>query len=244
MTSPWFPALLALFTGAFWSPPRQAPAAARTAAAAAAEDPLPMPSSGLSIPAPSEDGPKALWLVEELARIGGVHVMASGECRRILERIDLGLFGPVEVPPEQVWSFAEGLLIANNFCLQVLRVEEPRLVRVSSLDTNERNAIRSSSLVVPMESIALYTRHPAQLVTTVLTLPHTDVRTLSNSMRTMLTDANTQQIIPVGASNSLILTGFGPSIASLVEVLRKVDAESAAHPPAQAPGGTADGAGH
>ena len=41
----------------------------------------------------------------------------------------------------------------------------------------------------------------------VLNLPNTDVRTLTNSMRAMLTDANTQSIIPVGNSNSLILTG-------------------------------------
>ena len=49
------------------------------------------------------------------------------------------------------------------------------------------------------------------------------MRTLSNSMRTMFTDANTQQIIPVGNSNSLIITGFGSNVASIVKMLRFVD---------------------
>jgi hypothetical protein len=60
-------------------------------------------------------------------------------------------------------------------------------------------------------------------VTTILDLPNTDVRNLSNSVRTMFTDANTQQIIPVGTSDSLIVTGFGSQVAAVVEMLRLVD---------------------
>ena len=63
---------------------------------------------------------------------------------------------------------------------------------------------------------------------TVLNLPNTDVRTLSNSLRTMLTDANTQQIIPLGNSNSVLLSGFGSNVAALAKMLQFVDEASAA----------------
>jgi general secretion pathway protein D len=47
-------------------------------------------------------------------------------------------------------------------------------------------------------------------------------------MRTMFTDQNTQQIIPVGNSNSLIITGFGSIVASIVRMLKLVDEASKA----------------
>jgi len=62
-----------------------------------------------------------------------------------------------------------------------------------------------------------------RIVTTVLDLENTDVRTLSNSMRTMFTDQSTQQIIPIGNSNSLLITANGAELASLAKMLRLVD---------------------
>jgi hypothetical protein len=50
------------------------------------------------------------------------------------------------------------------------------------------------------------------------------VRQISNSMRTMITDANTMQMLPAGNSTSMVLTGFGPYLAGMVEHLRLIDA--------------------
>ena len=76
---------------------------------------------------------------------------------------------------------------------------------------------------MPVKDIGLYARHPAVLITTMIELPSTDVRTISNSMRGLLSDTITQQIIPVGNTNSLVLGGSGASIANLVTVLRECD---------------------
>ena len=65
------------------------------------------------------------------------------------------------------------------------------------------------------------------LNTTVIHLPHTDVRQLSNSMRTMITDANTQQMLPAGNTNSMVLTGFASNVAALARMLRIVDEAAA-----------------
>ena len=81
---------------------------------------------------------------------------------------------------------------------------------------------------VEPEELANYQDQPATLITTVVTLPNTDVRQVSNSMRTMITDANTQQMLPAGNSSSMVLVGFGDTIRDLVDTLLTVDARSAA----------------
>ncbi len=93
----------------------------------------------------------------------------------------------------------------------------------SRLSFSARQSARQHAAFVPVEQIEVYADHPARLITTTLELEWTDVRTLSNSLRTMLTDANTQQIIPVGSSNSVILTGFCPNVVDLVRMLRMIN---------------------
>jgi general secretion pathway protein D len=63
----------------------------------------------------------------------------------------------------------------------------------------------------------------------VLHLPHTDVRTLGNSLRglTSADPSGQQGVIPVGNTNSVILSGFASSVASMARILRLVDEESA-----------------
>jgi type II secretory pathway component GspD/PulD (secretin) len=52
-------------------------------------------------------------------------------------------------------------------------------------------------------------------------------------MRAMIVDANTQQMLPAGNSNSMVLVGFGDSVASMVRALKTIDKaaqiEGAAH---------------
>ena len=59
-----------------------------------------------------------------------------------------------------------------------------------------------------------------------INLPNTDVRQLTNSMRTMITDQNTQQMLPAGATNSMVLTGFGSDVVALARMLLIVDEAS------------------
>ena len=50
------------------------------------------------------------------------------------------------------------------------------------------------------------------------------------SMRTMITDANTQQMLPAGNTNSMVLTGFGSNVAALARMLQIVDEASKIEP--------------
>ena len=68
------------------------------------------------------------------------------------------------------------------------------------------------------------------MITTTLSVANLDVRQMSNSMRTMITDANTQSMLPAGNSNSLILTGFAPQVAALTAAIQDMDAAATPDP--------------
>ena len=59
-------------------------------------------------------------------------------------------------------------------------------------------------------------------------------------MRAMITNPNLQQLLPAGNTNSLLLTAPGRELASLAEMIRKVDAVSA--PPQARDAGVQGGA--
>jgi type II/III secretion system protein len=166
-------------------------------------------------------------MIEDYGRLTGQHMQVDGETRQFLENKLTGLTRSVVVPAAGVQGFFEGLLFENDFVLHIVRASEPRLLRISSLQTSQRNMVRSRAHFVPEGQLQLWADHPALLITTVVHLPNTDVRQLSNSMRTMITDSNTQQMLPAGNTNSMVLTGFGGTVASLAEMLRIVDAASA-----------------
>jgi hypothetical protein len=194
----------------------------------AASDLFPEPKSGISIQLEPGKEMKIDELLAEFAKVTGLHLVISKEVSHLVKQTPTGLLGSVEVPASEVYPIVEGLLLHNDFVLTPLTNREPRLVAVYAMSNagQRGGSLRNTAVFVPVEEVPAYSRHPAILVTTLINLPSTDVRTLSNSMRTMFTDANTQQIIPVGNSNSLIITGFGANVASIVAMLHRVEEEA------------------
>ncbi|MFT5475802.1 MAG: hypothetical protein ACI8Y8_001135 [Planctomycetota bacterium] len=190
-------------------------------------DSFPEASADLTLDV-GDDGsyPNMMALANDYAQLTGQHLLIGTETRAILESSPTGIQARIVVPKVHVQAFFETLLIENQFMLQLLRESSPRLLTIQSLRTQERNTARARARLVPREHLELMRDHPAMLVTTTLALPYTDVRQLSNSMRTIITDANTQQMLPAGNSSSLVLTGFGTATADLVLMLERIDAES------------------
>lgn len=199
---------------------------------------FPTPTEALSITNP--EGVQKRWtsptfehLVAEMERITPVQFVIDVETQRELERTPVGNLQAFVVSPERVWTVFEALLIDSDFCLEVVSSEDPIVFSVSSTQPQAgrgQGGPRKRALHVPVEDLSAWSAHPAFALTTTVTLNHVNVRDLSNSLRQMFTDPQTQQVIPVGNSNSLLITGFGPAVADIVRSLQTInDAERARH---------------
>ena len=193
---------------------------------------FPVPKEGITIK--GEGSTKLSDVLREFTRVTGQTLVATHNSEPLLEAVTTGLNQTVNVPAGQVYSFVEGLLAFHGFLVQPLNTDEPRLLGIASAQGNDSGTLRTNAIYVPVEDIAAWNDHAATLITTMITLPHTDVRTLSNSMRTLFSDANTQQIVPVGNSNSLMILGRAPFVVSYVSMLQRCDEEARAQAEAEA----------
>ncbi len=171
------------------------------------------------------DRPTLGDVVSKYGDLTGQRLIVDNETAAYL-RQPITLDRPLTIPAAKVQGFVEELLSSNNLVMSIHRKEAPRLVGIRSLQTGARHTIRAISRVVDADDVELMRRHPALLFSTVVQLPHLDVRQVSNTMRSMIVDTNTQQMLPVGNSNVMLLVGFGPSLADWVEYLRRIDALS------------------
>ena len=162
-------------------------------------------------------------LLTELGRVTGVTFSADSEVRTALARTNLGITGDLDVPAENAWALAESLLVARGFLFEVLS-RDPFLVDVLSSQPLARgSAPRTRAGFVPYESLSTWADHPGFLIRTTVDLPALNTRDLSNSMRQMFTDPQTQQIIPLGNTQTLMLCGTGSQVADVADMLLRLD---------------------
>ena len=223
-------ALSTLLLVGCWSAPLRAADPVQAAGNRAAASLFPNPSGAFVIPGGDSGGDEGSlqWLLESFGMATGVHFVDSKDVSQMLQVVRANRGRPIEVGPTEAWQVVETLLFENGFWIAPLVEAEPRIFGVYSSQQQLPGGGITRARHVPAAELDAWARHPAILVTTVIDLPNSDVRTMSNSMRSMFTDVNTQQLIPVGNSNSLILTGFGANVAAIARMLRAVDEASKA----------------
>ena len=199
------------------------------AAQESAQQPIfPRPSEPLVLPANAEH---PLTLADALAfvtRVTRVTFSYETVVLRRLEASQVQLSADTVVPPEQVYTWVEGLLLQHGYVLGLLSTSEPMLVGVYSSTPVQGAQGQPVLHNVDAEHLDDCRQHPALLVQTVLHLPHVDVRTLGNSLRGLTGNDGSSGILPVANTNSVALTGTGLAVANLVEALREVEAHAAA----------------
>lgn len=127
------------------------------------------------------------------------------------------------VPVEQVQHTFETLLASAGFVLSPPKVPEVPIIGIWSKEGPERSALRGDTTFLEADQVARAAKHPAVLFTATIDLPNTDTRQLANTLRTLIVDSNTQQIVPAGASTSMVLVGLGEQIAGFAEAVREID---------------------
>lgn len=155
----------------------------------------------------------------------------SQDTGQLLSTMKVRMFGSKVVQKEDFYSFFQIIMIINRFVCTRIGPEDLSVVVVASLDSPARASIKQDAIYIGPDEIESYANQPATLVQTVLHLPNMDVRTMGASMRQLVVDPNTMQLIPIPESNSIILTGFGSNVASLTKMLMLINEVSAPEPP-------------
>jgi hypothetical protein len=185
---------------------------------------LPPAKTAIEIQIAEGSQPSLSQVLQQLGASAGVSFTAVHSVRNELEQVPCGVLASVTVPPAEAWVWVESLLQNEGFSLGVLSASAPCLVAVYGPPRGGEANVRAYTTLAASE-IELLAEHPALLVSTTLELPHTDVRQLGNSLRGLTTDpTGAQNVIPVGNTNSVILTGGGRQVLQLVTMLREVEA--------------------
>jgi hypothetical protein len=213
---------LALLVAACAAPTETQPSTSNRGPMVAANDPFPAAKSGLSLTGDKEQGLTLESVLSQFERVTGVHLVTTPDVEVMLAKTRAGVSVPLEVPANRVYPTVETLLVQNGLLLTLLTSEPPVMVGVEPADSGK---VMKRTWFATADDLDIAADHPALLISTIVTLPNTNIRDLSNSMRQVFQDPRTQQIIPVGQSNSLMLSGRGSEVAALVRMLKVVDAE-------------------
>ena len=191
---------------------------------ALADDPLRadgLPPATRSLVLKRSDDLKLSDVLTELAACTGL-VLAMGETTSgAMRSTHVDLSADVEVAPEEVYAFVEGILVAHRVFLGRLAATEPTLMGVFATLGRGMSPSPGSWMSVAPERLPLYVEHPALLIQTVVHLPGMDVRQATTSLRGLLSDASTQTMLAIGAS-SIVLRGSGRFVADTAAALQEV----------------------
>ena len=171
------------------------------------------------------------WFTKLCEQATGINFTYDEPTGQALAATKVRLFGEKRIPKDEFYSFYQIIMFIHGYILTKVGPDHLAVVLIQSLapSPQQRTNLRNEAIYVLPDELDEYADQVATQVITVLHLPHTDVRTLGNSLRglTSADPSGQQGVIPVGNTNSVILSGFASNVASMARILRLVDEESA-----------------
>jgi len=244
MPSPRLVALLALLPLGVACRTALASPGASPPAHVASADFLPPAKDALELNLVSGKSVDLEMLLDRLSESTGVGFLADEATRTQLRQSSLGMHADATIPAAEAWRWSEGVLVASGFQLEPISMRPPYLLGVSTLiPVGGRTPVRHRTVLVASDELELCSEHPAFAYMTVVDMPHVDARQLGNSLRALTNDpTGRNNVIPVGNTSSVVLTGQGPDVADLATMLRIVE-DQARKQFEEQPGGSAPGDG-
>ena len=184
-------------------------ASSEPAKAPIVDDYFPAASGALEITLDAEgNGPSYLEFVSDYAELTGQFVTFSKETRQTLAETEVQLSRSMSVGAEGVQHITEVLLSQAGLHLAIESTGGPQVIRIRDAAT-EGMDLRSTATHIDIEGLEIARKHPAMTFSVVVPLGTSDARLLSNSCRTLITDAHTMHMIPAGTNSALLVTGCG-----------------------------------
>jgi general secretion pathway protein D len=177
-----------------------------------------------------DEGMTLYEFVKACEQATGLQFIILQESSTNLQNETVRMIGTKRIPKRDFYSFFQIIMFIYDYsCVEVGAGPTSVIVIQANTPTGGRgggSSITQKSIYVLPEELEEYADQPATQITTVVNLPNTDVRNLSNSLRTLQPDTNAMNIVPAGNSDSLILRGYGSYVVQIARLLYLIDKES------------------
>ncbi len=140
-----------------------------------------------------------------------------------LEQMKILMLGPKRVPKAKFYDFFQSILKINDLVLVLEGGPETGVWVITDTKGPDRAGLRNSARYIAPEEIPNYATQPGVLVTTVITVEYTNAREISASLRPFFPDNNLETVTNIGNANALLVTGFGPTVFSIQNLLKLID---------------------
>ncbi len=173
-----------------------------------------------------DDGMTLEDFVRACQSVTGITFTYDNETQTYLAGAKVLLIGSKTVPKDDFYNFFQIIMVINQFVCTQVGPDPISVIEITSLQGGGRATVKTAAVMVSPEDLPKYADQPATLITTVVHLANADARQLTTALRQMFPDPNTQQMLPAGATGSVVLTGFGSNVVALANMLTIVDEAS------------------
>jgi type II secretory pathway component GspD/PulD (secretin) len=131
------------------------------------------------------------------------------------------LTGSVQTKKADADFVFESLLVRAGFALTAVGPPESKLFAVEPIDG--ARSLKQNAPFVATDGVQALARMPAQLFTTAFVLKNANASAARNSLQQLLVHRNTELSTEIISTNTLVVTTFGPTLASIQNVLASID---------------------
>ncbi|MBL8900657.1 MAG: hypothetical protein JNM84_23700 [Planctomycetes bacterium] len=171
--------------------------------------------------------PTLLDLVRACERVSGPRFYLQRGEEEQLARERLSAIAPLQLPVDQLFALVQGILRAHDMACAVVAEEPQLVVRAVRLQGDGIHAVRASTRFLDESEIPAHARDQGLLFSTYLPLRHIEaaqaVQMLARSFSNSALEGFGSQGGPSG-EQGLYVVGFGPTLQSMRELIRRVDA--------------------
>jgi len=153
----------------------------------------------------------------------------SGDTRDVRLRF----LGAKEVPRAEFWSYFQSVLKAYDFVVVPYGGDASFFaIRRSSgnaVGGSKPGYIKSQAKIVDSDQLDAYRDQTGLVLTTSFALEHVNVQEATNMLQTYFTDPMLESVRAVTNSNSLVATGFAPTLCGIKGLLTQIDVPMKRH---------------
>lgn len=179
---------------------------------------LPTPDGDLQVMLP-EDGATLQTVISAWAESTGQKF--SYKDVHLRGKPHVMLSGITHVKKEDVDWFFQGLIVEHGFAIVPVGPEASKTWSLEPIEQSRR--LKATATYIPPSEAASGARHPARIFMTTFALKEIEVSDARMALQQLLVNRQAEWAQEVRSSNSIVVVGAGPTIASIARLVEQLD---------------------